>query len=88
MTYESVKRRLRLRYGDKEFSSLVYFLVGSIAKTIATVLTYPLQILQTKLRVCFQQIIFDLNTFAEKHFVLARSQNGGSATKCINAGNF
>lgn len=52
MTYESVKRRLRFRYGDREFSSLVYFLVGAVAKTVATVLTYPLQIVQTKLRVC------------------------------------
>ncbi|OXA56812.1 peroxisomal membrane protein PMP34 [Folsomia candida] len=50
MTYESVKRRLRFRYGDREFSSLVYFLVGAVAKTVATVLTYPLQIVQTKLR--------------------------------------
>jgi len=50
MTYESVKRRLRLKYGDVEFSSLVYFMVGAIAKTVATVMTYPLQIVQTKLR--------------------------------------
>jgi adenine nucleotide transporter 17 len=51
MTYEGVKRRLRLKYGDREFSSLVYFMIGAVAKTISTVLTYPLQIVQAKLRV-------------------------------------
>ncbi|ODN05079.1 Peroxisomal membrane protein PMP34 [Orchesella cincta] len=50
MTYESLKRRLKLKYGDKELSSFIYFLVGAAAKTVATVLTYPLQIVQTKLR--------------------------------------
>lgn len=51
MTYESIKRRLKLRYGDKDISAFVYFLVGAVSKTVATVLTYPLQIVQTKLRV-------------------------------------
>lgn len=51
MTYESLKRRLKLKYGDKELSSLIYFFVGAVAKTVATVLTYPLQIVQAKLRV-------------------------------------
>jgi len=50
MTYESIKRRLKLKYGDKELSSMIYFLVGAAAKTVATVFTYPLQIVQAKLR--------------------------------------
>jgi len=50
MTYESIKRRLKLKYGDREISSAVYFLVGAVAKTVATVFTYPLQIVQAKLR--------------------------------------
>lgn len=53
MTYEGAKRRLRLRYGDREFPSIIYFLIGAVAKTVATVLTYPLQIVQTKLRVSY-----------------------------------
>jgi len=51
MTYEGIKRRLSKTYGnDKQFSSIVYFLVGAVAKCVATVFTYPLQLVQTKLR--------------------------------------
>jgi len=44
--YESIKRRL----ASSELSTVEYFLIGAVAKTIATVLTYPLQLIQTKLR--------------------------------------
>ena len=49
MTYESLKRRL----SHRQLSSLGYFVIACIAKAIATVLTYPLQIIQTKMRVSF-----------------------------------
>lgn len=34
-----------------EISSLGYFVIGAIAKTFATVITYPLQLIQTQLRI-------------------------------------
>lgn len=48
MMYESIKRRLVAKYGD--LPSIAYFAVGATAKAFATVLTYPLQVVQTKLR--------------------------------------
>nr|CAD7404893.1 unnamed protein product [Timema poppensis] len=50
MTYEAIKRRLHEVYGLQEFGGLVYFLVGAVAKAVATVITYPLQLVQAKLR--------------------------------------
>lgn len=50
MVYEAVKRRLQ-KYADaKELSGFVYFLMGAVAKMISTIITYPLQIIQSKLR--------------------------------------
>lgn len=47
--YESIKRRM----AGTELNSLGYFLIGAIAKAVATTLTYPLQLIQTKLRVSY-----------------------------------
>ncbi|XP_055530621.1 peroxisomal membrane protein PMP34 [Wyeomyia smithii] len=48
MVYEALKRRLIPDV--KLASSASYFAIGAVAKAIATVLTYPLQLIQTKLR--------------------------------------
>uniref|UniRef100_A0A182NHS3 Peroxisomal membrane protein PMP34 n=1 Tax=Anopheles dirus TaxID=7168 RepID=A0A182NHS3_9DIPT len=52
MVYEALKRRLTA--GDTSAkaapSAIAFFSIGAIAKMIATVLTYPLQLVQTKLR--------------------------------------
>ncbi|XP_058834510.1 peroxisomal membrane protein PMP34 [Topomyia yanbarensis] len=48
MVYEALKRRLIPDV--KHASSVRFFAIGAVAKTIATVLTYPLQLIQTKLR--------------------------------------
>lgn len=50
MIYESVKRRVTNVTGSNP-SAWVYFTIGAFAKTVATALTYPLQLVQTKLRV-------------------------------------
>lgn len=50
MMYESLKRRVTKAAGDNPPSAMTFFLIGAIAKTFATVLTYPLQLIQTKLR--------------------------------------
>ncbi|GLH07494.1 hypothetical protein R5R35_006480 [Gryllus longicercus] len=50
MVYESLKRRLHSVYKPENISGLVYFALGATAKALATVLTYPLQLVQAKLR--------------------------------------
>lgn len=49
MVYESLKRRLTAD-GGRNTSAVTFFAIGAVAKAIATVLTYPLQVIQTKLR--------------------------------------
>lgn len=52
MAYEAIKRRLLAgRPSPAELGSVAVFLVGAAAKAFATVTTYPLQLVQTKLRV-------------------------------------
>lgn len=48
MTYEMIKRRVNKVYG--EVPGIVYFSVGAVAKIVSTLITYPLQVVQTKLR--------------------------------------
>ncbi|XP_035786515.1 peroxisomal membrane protein PMP34-like [Anopheles albimanus] len=51
MVYEALKRRLTEgRPSSSSPSAITFFSIGAIAKMIATVLTYPLQLVQTKLR--------------------------------------
>ncbi|KXJ21682.1 peroxisomal membrane protein PMP34 [Exaiptasia diaphana] len=54
MVYESIKRFLR-RTGKMKLSATEFFLIGAIAKAVATVLTYPLQIAQCKQRAGYQE---------------------------------
>ncbi|XP_014673635.1 PREDICTED: peroxisomal membrane protein PMP34-like [Priapulus caudatus] len=62
--YEALKRRLHRRLGVKELSALTYFLLGGLAKCIATTATYPMQFIQSKLRAG------QLNTNNSKHSLL------------------
>lgn len=48
MVYESLKRRVLERYST--ISGWGVFGIGAVAKAVATVFTYPLQLVQTKLR--------------------------------------
>lgn len=48
MVYEALKRRVMERY--YHISGWGFFGIGAVAKAVATVLTYPLQLVQTKLR--------------------------------------
>ncbi|TMW45895.1 hypothetical protein DOY81_009035, partial [Sarcophaga bullata] len=50
MMYELLKRNYMKFSNRTEISSLGYFLIGAAAKAFATVLTYPLQLVQTKQR--------------------------------------
>jgi solute carrier family 25 (peroxisomal adenine nucleotide transporter), member 17 len=48
--YESIKRYFAKIYGKESPSVLFYFFVGAVSKLVATFLTYPLQLVQTKMR--------------------------------------
>lgn len=48
MMYEALKRRVTT--WSKQPSALTFFAIGALAKAFATLLTYPLQLIQTKLR--------------------------------------
>lgn len=50
MMYEMLKRNVLKYTRSTEISSLGYFFIGAAAKAFATVLTYPLQLVQTKQR--------------------------------------
>lgn len=50
--YEALKRRCVRVFNTAELSSLTLFLIGAAAKAIATIVTYPVQVLQSRLRVC------------------------------------
>lgn len=47
--YESIKRYVVRIYGNK-LPSMSFFMIGAISKAISTCITYPLQLVQTKLR--------------------------------------
>ena len=38
----------------QELSGFLYFIIGAVAKAVATVVTYPLQVIQSRLRVSGQ----------------------------------
>ncbi|XP_076323097.1 peroxisomal Membrane Protein 34 [Tachypleus tridentatus] len=50
MVYEGLKREVLHSQNNKNLSSITIFLIGAIAKSISTILTYPLQVVQSKLR--------------------------------------
>lgn len=51
MTYEAVKRKVLASLHGVQPPAWTFFVIGAIAKAVATILTYPLQLVQTKLRV-------------------------------------
>ncbi|RWS16892.1 peroxisomal membrane protein PMP34-like protein [Dinothrombium tinctorium] len=51
MVYEQLKRRAQIFLQTDTLNGGVIFFLGAVAKSISTVITYPLQIVQSKLRV-------------------------------------
>lgn len=49
--YEQLKRILKKTMKNPQLTSIQFFLIGAISKMIATVITYPLQLSQTRLRI-------------------------------------
>ncbi|XP_011182781.1 peroxisomal membrane protein PMP34 [Zeugodacus cucurbitae] len=64
MMYELLKRNLT-KFTGTEISSLGFFTIGALAKAFATILTYPLQLVQTK----------------QRHRTKATHENNSTATK-------
>lgn len=50
MTYETIKRKVVASLRNSQPPAWMYFAMGAVAKAIATAITYPLQLVQTKLR--------------------------------------
>ncbi|KAJ8317987.1 hypothetical protein KUTeg_003078 [Tegillarca granosa] len=48
MVYETIKRYFQRLLNQNDLSGLLYFVIGAIAKTVATIATYPLQVIQSK----------------------------------------
>lgn len=48
--YEGIKRYLTKLYGQEKPSVFYFFFLGALSKLISTFITYPLQLVQTKLR--------------------------------------
>lgn len=55
VVYEMVKRYFQKLQNKTELSGFLYFVIGALAKTAATVLTYPLQVLQARCRAGFDK---------------------------------
>lgn len=50
MVYETLKRYFQRTMNVEDLSGILYFVIGAIAKTVATIVTYPLQIIQSRSR--------------------------------------
>ncbi|XP_015923635.1 peroxisomal membrane protein PMP34 isoform X2 [Parasteatoda tepidariorum] len=48
--YETLKTEVSKHIGKDKLNAVTLFLIGAVAKSISTILTYPLQVVQTKLR--------------------------------------
>ncbi|KAK2160776.1 hypothetical protein LSH36_127g12005 [Paralvinella palmiformis] len=51
MVYEALKRRIQGQGKQKNLASLTYFAMGAVSKMAATIVTYPLQVVQARSRV-------------------------------------
>ena len=82
MTYEAMKRQMQSVYGSRELNSLVVFGVGAVAKAVATVLTYPVQLVQAKQRV---RLHFDTKKSFVKllKFVFYRLKTAKYSSMCV-----
>jgi adenine nucleotide transporter 17 len=50
-SYETMKQKLKHHLGKSTLNALEIFLLGAFAKTWTTIITYPLQLIQTRMRV-------------------------------------
>ncbi|KAK6170729.1 hypothetical protein SNE40_019045 [Patella caerulea] len=55
MVYETLKRYFQRIFKTAELSGVLYFIMGAIAKAVSTVITYPLQVLQSRMRAGFSK---------------------------------
>lgn len=72
MIYEALKRRVIEMLGKEQLSSATVFAIGACSKSISTVITYPLQLVQSKSRygsddVRGKRIVDILNMIVQKN---------------------
>ena len=55
----------------KELSAFTYFMLGALAKMVATLITYPLQVVQSRLRVSLT--LMSIHTASKLEFAYSHS---------------
>ncbi|KAL8576629.1 hypothetical protein ACOMHN_025104 [Nucella lapillus] len=84
MVYESLKRYFQHALHTTELSGLLYFVIGAIAKAIATVVTYPLQVIQSRLRAGYAKAE-KARSLLQNIMYLVRHQGVGALYKGMEA---
>ncbi|BFZ17856.1 hypothetical protein BsWGS_20895 [Bradybaena similaris] len=84
MVYEALKRYFRHLFHVAELSGLMYFILGAIAKTVSTVITYPLQVIQSRLRAGYAKHESSL-TLVENLLHLIKTRGFGALYKGMEA---
>lgn len=84
MVYESLKRYFQHVLHTTELSGLLYFIIGAIAKAIATVTTYPLQVIQSRLRAGYAKAE-KAQSLLQNILYLVRHQGVGALYKGMEA---
>ncbi|ELU07461.1 hypothetical protein CAPTEDRAFT_226474 [Capitella teleta] len=74
MVYEALKRRYAANGNAKNVGGFVYFMMGALSKMVATFITYPLQVIQARLRAGhnkrgngFRGMLYALDQIYEKY---------------------
>ncbi|XP_025018150.1 peroxisomal membrane protein PMP34-like [Tetranychus urticae] len=76
MIYENLKRRTQLWTGKEQIKGSNALLLGAISKSLSTVLTYPLQLVQSKLRYGSEDVK-NKNMMQVIRMILRRNGPGG-----------
>uniref|UniRef100_A0A0B7B3X2 Peroxisomal membrane protein PMP34 n=1 Tax=Arion vulgaris TaxID=1028688 RepID=A0A0B7B3X2_9EUPU len=84
MVYEALKRYFTHMLNVSELNGLLYFLLGAIAKTVATVITYPLQVVQSRLRAGYAKLESSLSLI-ENILHLIKTRGIGALYKGMEA---
>ncbi|CAL1530700.1 unnamed protein product [Lymnaea stagnalis] len=84
MVYEALKRYFRKFLNVTELSGFMYFILGALAKAAATVITYPLQVIQSRLRAGFAKVEGS-QTLKENIIHLVKTRGFGALYKGMEA---
>lgn len=85
MIYELLKREAQRMLNTQQLSGTVVFILGAISKSVSTVATYPLQVVQSKQRV--SRLIISSFVFIHIIFVYSMEQMMLSKRICWKSWN-